>query len=288
MRAFVTGATGTVGGEVCRALLARGIDVRVGARDVRRAASALPAVEDVVGLDFEDPKEIDVSIFESVDALFFMTPLIDRQIPASRRVLEAAVAGGVSQVVRLSSRSAGWDFQSALRAWHREIEDSVRGSGARWTILRPCSFFQNFVRHQSDTIRSMSSIIVPQGNGLIPYIDAADIGDVVAECIVEPGSHHGRTYVLTGSRAYGVKGVAAEIGRVIGRPITYIDVDADQARDMMARAGIPPWLVEAGLAVFAHAKAGGEAEVDPSLSRILGRPPTTLSEFVERNRAAWE
>ncbi len=288
MRAFVTGATGTIGREVCRALVARGVDVRVGVRDLGRSAEALPAIDDAVELDFADPRKLEVAIFEGVDALFFMTPLIDDQVAASHRVLQAAIAGGVPHVVRLSSRSAGWDFDSVLRAWHREVEDAVRDSGATWTVLRPCSFFQNFVRYHAEAIRGMSSIIAPQGHGLVSYVDAVDVGHVAAACMTEPPAHHGATYVLTGGRAYGVKGVAAEIGRVIGRPISYIDIDPSQARDMMLQSGMPPWLVDAGLAVFAHAKAGDEAEVDPVLSQILGRAATTLSEFVERNRAAWQ
>jgi uncharacterized protein YbjT (DUF2867 family) len=104
---------------------------------------------------------------------------------------------------------------------------------------------------------------------------------------MQPEQHHEQTYVLTGGRAYGVKGVAAEIGRVLGRPLSYISIEEDQAREMMSQVAMPPWLIEAGLAVFAHARAGGEAAVDPALARIIGRPATTLSEFVERNRDAW-
>jgi uncharacterized protein YbjT (DUF2867 family) len=114
-----------------------------------------------------------------------------------------------------------------------------------------------------------------------------DVGEAAAECLLAPATHHGQTYVLTGGRAYGVKGVAAEIGRVIGKPLTYINIDPEQARTVMLEAGTPDWLVEAGLAVFAHAKEGGEAAVDPALTKILGRPATTLSEFVERNKDAW-
>ncbi|MGB5546634.1 MAG: hypothetical protein WBM74_08690, partial [Polyangiales bacterium] len=176
---------------------------------------------------------------------------------------------------------------SELRAWHREIDDAVRESGAGWSILRPCSFFQNFIRYQAETIRMMSSIIVPQGDGLISYIDALDVGEAAAECLMHSGAHEGQTYVLTGGRAYGAKGVAAEIGRMIRKPLTYIDVEEGQARDMMLQAGTAPWLVEAGLAVFAHAKAGREAAVDPALTKIIGRPATSLSEFVARNRDAW-
>jgi uncharacterized protein YbjT (DUF2867 family) len=286
VRAFLTGATGTTGREVCRALLASGAEVRVGARASSQVTTVLPDVRDVVLLDFEDDA-VDAGMFEGVDALFLMTPLIENQVTASRRVLDAAIGGRVAHIVRLSSRSAGWDEHSALRAWHREVDDAVRASGATWTILRPCSFFQNFIRYQAETIRNMASIIVPQGDGLISYIDAADIGDAAAVCLLDPDAHQGQTYVLTGGRAYGVKGVAAEIGRVIGKPVTYINIDEEQARGLMAQMGTPLWLAEAGLAVFAHARAGGEAAVDPALTKIIGRPATTLSEFVERNRKAW-
>ena len=282
----MSGATGTVGREVCAALHERDVQVRVGARASSDVASLLPEVSDLVSLDFAEP-EISPSVFDEADAFFFMTPLIEDQVEASNRVLGAAIEAGVRHIVRLSSRSAGWDQHSELRAWHREIDDAVRDSSATWTVLRPCSFFQNFITYQADTIRNMSSIIVPQGDGLIPYIDAKDIGEAATRCLLHPEEHGGQTYVLTGGRAYGPKGVAAEVSRVIGKPITYIPIEEAQARDMMLQMGTPAWLVEAGLAVFAHARSGGEAAVDPALTRILGRPATSLSEFVERNQRAW-
>jgi len=286
VRAFLTGATGTVGREVCRGLLAAGAEVRVGTRASSHPGGTLPNVSTVIPLDFEDPG-INPAVFEGVDVFFFMTPLIDDQVAASIRVLDAAIDAGVRHVVRLSSRSAGWDQVSALRLWHREIEDAVRSSGASWTILRPCSFFQNFIKYQSEAVRNMSSVVLPLGDGLIPFIDVVDIGEAAVKCLLHSEDHAEKTYVLTGGRAYGAKGVAAEIGRVIGKPVTYIDVEPEQAREMMSQSGAPPWLVEAGLAVFAHAKAGGEAAVDPVLTEIIGRPATTLSEFVERNSRAW-
>lgn len=281
----MTGATGTVGREVCRALVAREVDVRVGVRGSSDVEALPLAVTDRVALDFAEA--ISPALFEDVDALFFMTPLIDDQVRASSRLLRAAETAGVPHVIRLSSRSAGWDRESVLRAWHREVEDMVQRSRMSSVVLRPCSFFQNFITHQRRAIREMSAVIVPQGNGLIPYVDALDIGEAAAICLCDASSHDGATYVLTGGRAYGVKGVAAEIGRVIGKPVVFIDIDESQARSTMEQLGYPPWLIEAGLAVFAHARAGGEAEVDPTLTRLLGRPATSLSEFVERNRDAW-
>lgn len=286
MLAFLTGATGTVGREVYRALQSRGVEVRIAARESRAVADVLPGASDLVTFDIE-ASSISPRSFAQIDALFFMTPLVQNQVAASERVLNAALEAGVPHIVRLSCRAAGWDARSELRVWHRKIDDAIRESGAGWTVLRPCSFFQNFIRDHSESIRTMSSIIAPQGDGLIPYIDALDIGEAAAECLMDPGNHQGQTYVLTGSRAYGVKGVAAEIGRMIHKPLTYIHVEEAQSREMMLQAGTPPWLVEAKLAVFAHARAGGEAAVDPALTRIIGRPATSLSEFVERNRDAW-
>ncbi len=285
MRVFATGATGTVGREVCRALLVRGVEVRVGARLTSDVVGVLPEVTDVVPFDFTEA--VRPSSFEGVDAFFFMTPLIEDQVTASQRVLDAAEKAGVPHVVRLSSRSAGWDHHSKLRAWHRTIDENVQRSSMSSVILRPCSFFQNFINYQAKAIRNMSSIIIPQGDGLISYIDAMDIGQAAAECLLDPGKHDGQTYVLTGGRAYGAKGVAAEIGRVIGKPVMFIDVEEKEARDLMLQMENPEWLVEAGLAVFANAKAGLEAAVDPAITKLIGRPATTLSEFVERNRGAW-
>ncbi len=57
---LVTGATGTVGGEVVRALPARlpaGMGVRVMARDPARAAAMFPGVEAVAG-DYTDPPSL--------------------------------------------------------------------------------------------------------------------------------------------------------------------------------------------------------------------------------------
>jgi len=267
-------------------LRSRGVEVRIAARRSSAAADVVPGASDVVTLDF-DASSISPTSFEEVDAFFFVTPPMENQVDASLRVLNAAVEAGVPYIVRFSSRAAGWDLRSKLRAWQREIDDAVRESAARWTVLRPCSSFQSFIRDQAETIRTMSSIIVPQGDGLIPYVDPLDLGEAVAECLMSVGDHEGRTYILTGGRAYGAKGVAAEIGRMVHKPLTYIDVEEAQARDMMLQAGTHPWLVEAGLAVFAHAKAGGEAAVDPALTGIIGRPATSLSEFVERNRGAW-
>lgn len=275
-----------MGRELCRALLRLGADVRIAARPSSRVSSVLPEVDDRVRFDFEQ-STISPSLFDGIDAFFFMTPLIEEQVAASGRVLAAAIDAGVPHIVRLSSRSAGWDQRSELRAWHREIDDAVRESGASWTVLRPCSFFQNFITYQAETIRTMSAIIVPQGDGLIPYIDALDVGEAAAASLMHPEAHRNQTYVLTGARAYGAKGVAAEIGRLIGKPLTYISVEEEQARDMMLQMRTPPWLIEAGLAVFAHARAGAEAAVDPALTRIIDRPATSLSEFVERNRDAW-
>ena len=265
--------------------MARGIELRVGLRPSSDFAAVLPEVTDVVPLDFTGL--VGPTLFEDVDALFFMTPLIDEPVPASKQVLAAAVKAGVPHVVRLSSRSASWDERSRLRAWQREIDEMVLRADLSSVILRPCSFFQNFITYQADSIRSLSSIIMPQGNGLIPYIDATDIGDAAAACLRDPPAHDGATYVLTGGRAYGAKGVAAEIGRAIGKPVTFLDIEEEQARHMMQEMGSPDWLIEAGLAVFAHARAGLEAAVDPALTTLIGRPATSLTEFVERNAERW-
>ena len=82
MRAFLTGATGTVGREVYRELQSRGVEVRIAARESSVVADVLPGASDVVTFDFETPS-LSPRSFEDIDALFLMTPLIENQVAGS-------------------------------------------------------------------------------------------------------------------------------------------------------------------------------------------------------------
>lgn len=282
---LVTGANGTVGREVALSLARLRqtvpMEVLVG---LRSDLATLPEGVTPRRFDFRDEASM-AAAFEGVDAFFFMTPLIEDQLALSRRALDIALAAGVTQVVRLSSRSAEWDFESELRAWHREIDADVAARARRYTILRPCSFMQNFLTHQAEGIRVHGRVALPIGEARLPYIDARDIADVAAAAFHEPDVHHGRTYVLTGPAALDMHAVAAAFGAARGAPVRYVAVDPDKAAAGMRASAMPAWLVDSALRVHERTRAGLEAGTTLDVERVLGRPARSIHDYA-RDHAA--
>lgn len=102
---LVTGATGTVGGEVTRRLVAKGIRVRALARGASRTYATVVGVEPV-DLDLRHGEGLGAAA-RGAGALFLLTPLEADMLSVSEQVIAAARREGVSRIVRLSAFGAG-------------------------------------------------------------------------------------------------------------------------------------------------------------------------------------
>lgn len=117
MRAFVTGATGFIGGRLARALVARGDEITVLARDPARAAAlaSLPGVRVVRG-DVTDRASLDAAL-GGHDAVFHLAAwyalgirdraLMERiNVGGTENVLSAASEAGIPRIVHCSTVAA--------------------------------------------------------------------------------------------------------------------------------------------------------------------------------------
>ncbi len=89
-RVLVTGASGTVGASVVEQLLARGVDVRAGGRDLASLTEQAPQAE-AVRLDFTDPTTFGPTL-NGVGRVFLIRPPGGR----SRRLHRCRLRGGRS------------------------------------------------------------------------------------------------------------------------------------------------------------------------------------------------
>lgn len=107
--------------------------------------------------------------------------------------------------------------------------------------------------------------------------------------MLDPAAADGHAWTLTGSEALTYGEVAGILTAVLGRPIRY---DQPGLLRYLVRArrelDLPPGLVAMTSVVYTTARLGLAAGLTGEVARLLGRPPTTLTEFVRRERAAFE
>ena len=112
-------------------------------------------------------------------------------------------------------------------------------------------------------------------------IDPADVAAVLATALTEAG-HAGETYRVSGPEALTPADQVAVVAEVLGRKLRFEAVPDDDAR-----AALPAQLgqayADAQFDVFRdHPQF--ESEIQPTVERVLGRPPGGLRDWVEHNR----
>jgi uncharacterized protein YbjT (DUF2867 family) len=281
---LITGATGTVGGEVLRLLVGKGQPVRAMTRD--RARLPASAGYDVVQADYEDPDSLRRAV-DGVETVFLLTA---PEFPTARHdtaMLDAARSTGVARVVRLSAIGSGEivDGDKILGAWHARAEQAVRSSGLAWTLLRPSTFASN-VLWWADTINAADPIPNLTGSGVQGVVDPRDVAAVAVETLLSP-IHAGQTYTLTGPQLLSVPDQASQLERVLGRPVRTVDEPLDAARRRMLSSGMHESFVDAVLTGSAWVRAGHNAIVTHDVPRILGRPATSFETWAKDHRHAF-
>lgn len=272
---LVVGATGTNGREVATRVAQAGKQVRALVRNPAKAADLrFPNIEFVQG-DLDDQSSLDRAL-EGVQRAFIVTPVEERSSRWFGSFFEAAKRAGTPHVVKFSAMGAG-DPDSELLRRHGETDQLLRDSGIPYTILQPNSFYQNMFL-SAETIKDQGAFYLPMKNGMQSLVDVRDIAAVAVEVLTGAG-HEGQTYRITGPKSLSYYDIAGVLSRVLGKPVKYVDVPPEAAKDAMLRAGMSPWSATAVMELFGVFASGRYADTTDTVARITGRPPITFEQF---------
>ncbi len=103
----------------------------------------------------------------------------------------------------------------------------------------------------------------------------ADLAEAAAILLTEQSVDR-PTAALTGATALDLAGIAAVASEVTGRPIRRTVVSDAQYRDNLDAHGVPTSAAEMLVGLFAASRNREFAAVDPTLERLLDRPPLTI------------
>ncbi|MBY8872450.1 NAD(P)H-binding protein [Micromonospora sp. PLK6-60] len=278
---LVTGATGTIGGEVVQLLTGRGEPVRAMTRNPARAT--LPAGVEVVRGDFDDPESL-AKAATGVEALFLLDAPGPWIAQHDRAMLAAARAAGVRRVVKLSAIGTG-EQAAKVGDWHLPGEQELGSSDAEWTVLRPSSFASNALRW-APAIRAGQPIPNPNGTGMQGIVDPRDVAEVAVRTLLSE-EHVGQVLTLTGPELLSVPELAVRLGEVLGRTVATVDVSLDAYRERMLAGGLDPVFVEIAVNGAKLVEEGGNAQLTDEVAQVLGRPPRTFAVWAYDHRDAF-
>jgi uncharacterized protein YbjT (DUF2867 family) len=141
MKILVTGATGTVGSEVAKALLQRGAEVRALTRKQPELGKLSDAVEITLG-DLSDPVSVTQAMV-GVDKLFLLIGNVADEFTQALTAYGLAKKAGLKHVTYLSVYQADRFLDVPHFAAKHAVEEAIREGGVPYTILRPGYFMQN-------------------------------------------------------------------------------------------------------------------------------------------------
>ena len=266
---LVTGASGTVGSEVVKALVALRAPGRAG---YRSRPQNVPKGVESVALDYDRPETIRPAL-KDVETLF----LLSNTVEVEKKIVDEAKKSRVKRIVKLSVLGAAEEGFIFAR-WHRAVERYIEASGLPWTFLRPNGFMQNVVTYMGDTIRAQSAFYSSGGSGAASHIDARDIGVVGAKVLTE-GGHEGKAYDLTGPAAITYAQIAETLTATLGRPIRYVPISHEQYKQGAVAAGTPEAYADALVDLNRYYAEGHAARISPAVRQITGREPIPFAQF---------
>lgn len=198
--------------------------------------------------------------------------------------VDLARSEGVSQVVFLSV--VGADEMSFVP--HHGVERHLQSSDAGHTILRPGFFAQNLQDAYRRDITEDDRLFVPAGRGRAAFVDVRDVAEVAAMALVDPETHAGRAYALTGPEAVSFDETAAMLSRALERTIDYVPGSIPgYLLHLRRRRGLGWGQAAVQTALHVGLRFGQAQSVDPTLPALLGRPARTLREYIADHVSVW-
>ena len=286
MSIVITGATGQLGYHVVEALLERSVpagEIVAAGRSVDKLAGFAGRGVQVKAMDYADASSVASALKGARKVLLISGSEVGQRVEQHRTVIEAAKAEGVELLAYTSIANAD-STGMKLAAEHQATEAILRDSGVPFVLLRNGWYLENYTDQLPGTL-AQGALAGSAGDGKVSGAARADYAHAAAAVLVAEGQA-GKVYELGGDEAFSMADLAAEISAATGKTITYNDLPADDYSNLLAGVGVP----EAFAEILADSDLGiarGDLLVSGGdLSRLLGRPATSLAEAVQAAAAA--
>jgi uncharacterized protein YbjT (DUF2867 family) len=230
-------------------------------------------------VDFDARSTLDDAL-RGADRLFLAHGTSPRQVANEIALIDAAVAAGVSHIVKLSvlgppSRLHPFD-------WHMQIEAHLATCDVGFTVLRPSSFVDILARAGAPIVNDTWGGAA--GDGLVNLIDTRDVADSAFAVLLEDAHVTSqRAYHLTGPAAVSMPGIADELSGLLGRVVTYRHRSPAEQREKLLGSGLSEFVADLLLGLDRLFYESVLAETTSTVSELTGHAPRPVTDWLSDN-----
>jgi NAD(P)H dehydrogenase (quinone) len=275
---IITGATGNLGQAVAERLLKQvpAAQLGVSVRNPEKARSLRERGVRVRQGDYEDAASLRHA-FEGASQVLIVSSGTTGE-PALRHhrtAIEAAREAGVRRILYTSHMGSNAQSPFAPMPNHAATEAMLQTSGVAFTSLRNGFYVASGLQLMGRALET-GKLVAPE-DGPVSWTAHADLAKAAVIALTDEGRLQGITPALTGSEALDLAAIASEL---TARPITRVTVSDTEYRAGLISRGAPESRADLLVGLFAASRKGEFAAVDPTLERLLGRPPMSLRDVL--------
>jgi NAD(P)H dehydrogenase (quinone) len=276
-RIAVAGATGRVGSALIASLASEPLDLVALSR--KPDAERVPSGVSLAAVDFDVPSTLDDAL-RGADRLFLAHGTSPRQVANEIALIDAAVAAGVRQIVKLSAM--GPPSQLHPMDWHMRIEAHLAAVDIGYTVLRPSSFVDILARAGAQVADDSWGGVA--GDGVVNLIDTRDVADAARVALLDDAHPTAqRAYHLTGPRAVSMPEVAEEISKLLGRTVTYQQRSPAEQREKLLASGLNEFVADLLLGLDRLFCQSALAETTSTVKELTGHAPRSVAGWLSEN-----
>ncbi|MCX8983636.1 SDR family oxidoreductase [Citrobacter portucalensis] len=276
----ITGATGQLGQHVIESLLKTVLASQIVAI-VRNPAKATALSQQGITVrqaDYSDEAALTAAL-QGIDKLLLISSSeVGQRAPQHRNVVNAAKAAHVKFIAYTSLLHADTS-PLGLADEHVATEKMLAESGIAYALLRNGWYTENYLASAPAALEH-GVFIGAAGEGKIASATRADYAAAAARVISEDG-HAGKTYELAGDAGWTLSQLAAELAKQSGKKVVYQNLSEADFAAALKGVGLPAGLADMLADSDTGASKGGLFDDSHTLSKLIGRPTTSLADSVK-------
>lgn len=280
MTIVVTGATGQLGRQVVRHLLARGAspsDIIAGGRNAAALEELSALGVQSVRIDYSDPSTLDAAFAGADKVLLISGTEVGKRVVQHKSVIDAA-RKVEAEIVYTSAPNASAS-SLVLAPDHKATEELLAQSGLAYTVLRNNWYMENY----TGTIQQAAatgSILSSANGGRVASATRSDYAEAAAVVLLSK-EYAGDILELGGDQAWDFQELAATVESVTDTKVRVNNVSTAEHIAALQGFGLDRETAEFVAALDANIADGLLAATDGTLSRLIGRPTTSVKDYVQ-------